>query len=570
MNFFDFFDEKKTWVRLLDDRKYWTEKPPLEMVGKIITLEDLIMQHDRVDELNKKGLGVFFMANESSTGHGQKDITAIKWIYIEMDDGSKLEQMKKIENSPIPPNMIIESKRSYHCYWRCDLTQEQFDELGSGMVYYFNSDPSFTRIGGVMRMPHFYHFKYPKEPFKITTIKCENTIFKYEDLIKKYQTPINSWKNKFNLNQDDLDIIKQIPIKNVLDKLGVQYNSQNFLIENGEITSASINVKQNYINRFSGKPPCGSSVDVVMYFMNLSVADAINWLKDAFLIKPLVKEATINKTLVKKERYDLRYTWGTQDLNNNFAIIKRDSLIVCYGTRGQGKTTYIFDMATKNAELGHKVLFLSLEMQQDKIIDDLCRRYAGITIEEEYNYRIPIEKTRLYEKRKKEILDVKNLMFRGMRGDDDKSMQNIQKIILECADVDLVVIDNLDLIEKDAREDNNTKQNRVIKDLMSFSTKYSVPIVLLHHQRKFSEKNTNKQSMDDMSGSGKVADTADYVVKVVRDTDPLLTGADKYKTTLMLVKARGYYETFKDIYFNKGTFADFYTGDVENHWTQKY
>ncbi len=557
MEFLEVF--KNSYIQMFDDRKYWDEpKPPLPYYDKVVPMSELVNNQKKFLESNNLGVGICFSPNPSDGGRKVENLTAIEWIYVDMDSGSKPEQMEKIENAPITPSIIIESLRSYHCYWRCDLTKDQFKELIQGLIIYFNGDQAISSPNEVLRLPGFFHHKYKNNPFQIKLLKFEDQKEEFKLMIEAYPKPMDKWKKQYAMGNNDLSVLKDIPIEQVLNKLGIEHKDC-IIYEDGEATSARINRKENYINRFSGKPPSGSVIDVVMHYLKTDVKGSIKWLRETFSINIEKKQPP---KLEVKENYLKRYTWGTTGLNHTFAIIKRESLIIVYGTRGQGKTTYIFDLANKNALLGHKVLFYSLEMGREALISDLCRRSAGITVEEEYEYKIPDYKQDASSKKESELNNIENLIFKGMRGDSNKSWDAIIAGIAEHKDLDLIIIDNLDLIEARPQEDNNDKQKRIIKGMMAFTTAFKVPIILIHHQRKFS---SGKQTsgMDDMSGSGKVPDTADYVVRVIRDTSALLVSPEKYKTTLHLEKARGYCEEMKAIYFHKGSFHDDHPDQVE-------
>lgn len=548
---------KNSYVQIFDDRKHWDEpKPPLPYFKKVWEMSDLLADLEKFKSWNDLGIGVFFTPNPSAEGRKEEDLTAIEWIYVDMDSGSKPEQMERIKNAPITPSIVIESLRSYHCYWRVDLTLDQFNELIQGLIIYFNGDQAVSSPNEVLRFPGFYHHKYKGNPFQIKLLRLEDEKEEFEFMIEAYPKPMDRWKKQYAMGENDLGVLKDVPIEQVLNKLGIEHK-EGVIWENGKETSAHINRKQNYVNRFSGKPPSGSTIDVAMHYLKTDVAGAIKWLKEEFLQKIEKKTPQV----AVKQDYSKRYTWGTDVLNHNFAIIKRENLVIIYGTRGQGKTTFIFDMANKNAKLGHKVLFYSLEMGREALISDLCRRSAGITVQEEYDYAIPRQKQEASDRKAKELDSVENLIFKGMRGDSDKSWQGILAGISEYKDLDLIIIDNLDLIGANEREDNNEKQKRIIKEMMAFTSAFKIPIILLHHQRKFSQS-AKSSGMDDMSGSGKVPDTADYVVRVIRDTNPALPSPEKYKTTLHLEKARGYSEDMKSIYFHKGTFVDTFPGVI--------
>lgn len=257
---------------------------------------------------------------------------------------------------------------------------------------------------------------------------------------------------------------------------------------------------------------------------------------------------------VKKEDYKLRYTWGTENLNNNFAIIKRANFIVVGAKRSAGKTTYTFDMACKNAKLGHKVLYISLEMDGQEIKEDFARKYSGMTIPEEFTYDIPEHKQKAFERKLGEINNITNLKFEGVRRGGSVSWESIIGLIGKYPDIDLIFIDNLDLIEGKEMENDLTKQKRIVKSIMSFTSDNKIPIVLIHHYRK--QGASKDYGMDELSGSGKISDGADMILKITRNQDAGAVYPEKYNSKLFLQKARGYKEAIADVYFIKGTFVD--------------
>ncbi len=257
--------------------------------------------------------------------------------------------------------------------------------------------------------------------------------------------------------------------------------------------------------------------------------------------------------LIVKDNYKSRYTWGTNQLDKYFAIIKRGDFIIIGARRNSGKTVFSFDMAFKNALLGHNVLYLSLEMDEEKILSDFARKYAGITIEEEYNYQIPDYKQKAFQRKIDEIKSINNLYFRGMRRGNGTTWGVIVKKINEFSNLDLIFIDNLDLIDGEAKENDFDRQKRITKLIMNFTEEKKIPVVLIHHHRKTQAKDFGA---DELAGSGKIADNADIILKIARNDDPAAVYPEKYRSRLFQQKGRGYGEANRDIYFMRGTFAD--------------
>ena len=124
-----------------------------------------------------------------------------------------------------------------------------------------------------------------------------------------------------------------------------------------------------------------------------------------------------------------------------------------------------------------------------------------------------------------------------------------------CGEIDLVIVDNLDLIGSENRENDLERQKRIVKSILSYTHSSQVPLILIHHYRKSPSEGKDK-GMDEMAGSGKIADGADMVLKVSRVVKPDAEYPEKYKSTLFMQKCRGYREALKEIYFIAGSFVD--------------
>lgn len=256
----------------------------------------------------------------------------------------------------------------------------------------------------------------------------------------------------------------------------------------------------------------------------------------------------------KKEK---RYTWGTYQLDNEIVILKRGNLVVLGAKRNMGKTTFSFDMAVKNAKLGHKVLYISLEMAKTEIVEALARKFAGITVEEEYNYQIPEEKRQKMISKLDEIKNLPNLIFESARRAEGIILETVKKI-MDDNKADIVFIDNLDCIHGKEGEENNERQKRIVNSLMNYTVANNVPIVLIHHYRKGTKATSG---MDELAGSGKVADAADIIINLSRKSvEEALAENIQYpetnKTILWVQKGRGYDDKAMEIYYIDGTFCD--------------
>ena len=150
-------------LRVFDDRKegiFTGAKLSVE-AGKFFAVESTLREH------NKKNRGIFFVVN--SGGQTDDSITRINAQFVEMDDKSFEEQQALIDAFPLPPSMIIRTRKSLHTYWFVkDAKVAQFRPIQKALVSHFGGDPACVNESRVMRLPGFYHCK--KEPVLVECI----------------------------------------------------------------------------------------------------------------------------------------------------------------------------------------------------------------------------------------------------------------------------------------------------------------------------------------------------------------------------------------------------------------
>lgn len=160
-----FFDPGETvCLRVFDDRKTGAFKgAKLECAaGKIATMTDTLKKH------NAQNRGIYFVINYG--GHEDADITRINAQFCECDKLSLEEQMVQIEAFPLPPSMIVRTKKSLHCYWLMkDAKMEDFRRVQKRLVAQFGGDPACINESRVFRLPGFYHCK--AEPVMVECVK---------------------------------------------------------------------------------------------------------------------------------------------------------------------------------------------------------------------------------------------------------------------------------------------------------------------------------------------------------------------------------------------------------------
>jgi putative DNA primase/helicase len=155
---------EKVCLRIFDDRKTGTFKGmKLECeAGKIGSLVGTLQKH------NDLYRGIYFVINYG--GHEDADITRINAQFVECDDLPIEEQMEKIESFPLPPSLIVRTRKSLHTYWLVkDARVDAFRRIQKKLIAHFQGDAACVNESRVFRLPGFYHCK--EEPVTVDCVR---------------------------------------------------------------------------------------------------------------------------------------------------------------------------------------------------------------------------------------------------------------------------------------------------------------------------------------------------------------------------------------------------------------
>ncbi|MCE5343197.1 MAG: RepB family DNA primase, partial [Eubacteriales bacterium] len=160
-----FFDVGETvCLRVFADRKDTAFKGlKLECpAGKIEGMTDTLRKH------NEQNRGIFFVVNHG--GHEDKDITRINAQFVECDTAPVEEQMARIEAFPLPPSIIVKTRKSLHTYWLVKNAEvARFRSIQKALIQRFDGDTACVNESRVLRLPGFLHCK--AEPFRVECVK---------------------------------------------------------------------------------------------------------------------------------------------------------------------------------------------------------------------------------------------------------------------------------------------------------------------------------------------------------------------------------------------------------------
>jgi hypothetical protein len=121
------------------------------------------------EKWNQDGWGIFSTVQAFDGPRRKENLTKIRAWAVDIDAGTKREQMVRIERTPLVPSSIVETKNGYHVYFYAEdgVRPQYYRALVDRMVAFFKGDRNATDVARVLRVPGFYHLKDPADPFLV-------------------------------------------------------------------------------------------------------------------------------------------------------------------------------------------------------------------------------------------------------------------------------------------------------------------------------------------------------------------------------------------------------------------
>lgn len=133
---------------------------------------------------NASGFGIFWAVQEFKDATRRIDNLEriVAWA-VDLDEGTKKEQQRRLEKAPLMPSMVVETKNGYHAYWfaKDGATAEMYRPLVTRMVENLGGDRNARDVARVLRVPGFLHLKDPSAPFRVATVYGPYSERKYSE-----------------------------------------------------------------------------------------------------------------------------------------------------------------------------------------------------------------------------------------------------------------------------------------------------------------------------------------------------------------------------------------------------
>lgn len=203
------------------------------------------------------------------------------------------------------------------------------------------------------------------------------------------------------------------------------------------------------------------------------------------------------------------FTW----LDGKLSGLNRKNLIVVAANPSMGKSAFALQVALSVALSGKSVLFHSIEMPREELLDRCCSQLGEVD-----HWRIRNGWTADAENSR--ILDVLNKVHEIPLYIDDSTdcgvsdiKREIRKVKNKEGSCDLVIVDLLQKMRYEAGGSDNQRISATTKALELLSKSEEVPLVLLSHLNRANEKREDKTPiLSDLRGSGMIEGDANSVV----------------------------------------------------------
>lgn len=219
--------------------------------------------------------------------------------------------------------------------------------------------------------------------------------------------------------------------------------------------------------------------------------------------------------------------FGIDYLDKKLKGILKGDLIVIGARSGAGKSTLSNIIAMTNAKLGVKVALFSLENFPD---DNFVEKAYYIYKKEVKDYSLSLrdfasgdfdicfEALEKAEKGAEECYKGINIINRQINFDIEK-LKNEFINQVKNENVDLIILDHLDYVDKYDDETDYTHINSLMKTIRALQDEYKVAVVAISHLRKMYNSKTTPiiPSMDEFIGSSNKVKEATCVIMFAPD-----------------------------------------------------
>ena len=222
-----------------------------------------------------------------------------------------------------------------------------------------------------------------------------------------------------------------------------------------------------------------------------------------------IADATLEIENNWKNQSDYSLYTGIYDLDSMICGLHKQELTIIGARPGVGKTTLALQIAEKIARNDKNVLFVSLEMSDNQLIQKMIARTGNV---KSYRMRMGTIEEEDWTKISNAIGKLSDLKF-----NTNSKIRTIQKLELEArklknrGKLDLLIIDYIQLLKsKDKFNSREQEVADISRRLKLMSLELDIPVVALCQLNR--NASNNEPSLSDLRESGSLEQDADNVI----------------------------------------------------------
>jgi len=506
----------------------------------------------------------------------QRDAKSVKkiqtWI-CDIDEWTKEEQLKLIENAPLQPSLVAESVHGFHLYYLADrnLTEEQYAKWNYWLRNYYNGDIKVCKdIARVLRIPWFYHMKWDpvlvtyrydlgtgkrytmgqmdlafpnQSDWKLVIVEQPKKIEKIFDCSDSYWVKVNRLDNRQMLRElsgtrwVDWEIIGFKRNWDWTEQITINWTPRSCWIDEYWMIGSYDNGWPSYIQWLQYYKKRKFTTSEWHEFSNRLNANhpELEEKKKKFDVKSLKKKETswTQKGFV--------YPWEVFD---DFECFMSGELVTIVAETNSGKTTFAMDLIKENADRWRKGLYINLEFDVKNVWKDKRLWFHGKT---KKNLTDLSPLTALEKKDMDDYIADKLKDFDSYSEPNWIDLEDLEELIANKADegYELFVVDTFSRIHWNLDASSaRTSQNRCMEELQELVQKLNVAIVMLHH--------TNRQWT--FEGSQKIKDLSNVFITIQKEESETWSEYRRY----VLSKDKFVHNKAVDAVYNMWRYEKFY------------
>lgn len=215
---------------------------------------------------------------------------------------------------------------------------------------------------------------------------------------------------------------------------------------------------------------------------------------------------------------------GFIDIDDLFHGFRGGELIILAARPGVGKTSFALNLATRAAKAGTTVVFLSLEMSSEQLMQRVLCSEASVSLSDLRAGRIRDEDWMALTAAAEQLVelnfyidDTPALSISELRAKARRELRNVEQ--------GLIVVDYLQLMQPPrSRKDGNraVEVAEISRGLKVLAKEMNMPVIALSQLSRSIESRTNKRPMlSDLRESGAIEQDADIVAFIDRSMNDL-------------------------------------------------